>query len=99
VEVTSLVLLGLAWPALFLPFGLILWLGLGIIGLVLAWASGVWSRRLKLIISIVVVALYVSLIVLFGTARGPDPATLNPSPIVSPFSLNVEPAELGSFAP
>jgi len=62
VEVTALVLLGLAWPAIFLPFGLFLWLGMGVVGLVLVWASGMWTRRRKLITTVIVAALYVLLI-------------------------------------
>jgi uncharacterized membrane protein len=58
VEVTALVLLGLAWPAIVLPFGLFLWLGFGAVGLVLVWASGVWTRRRKLITTVIVAALY-----------------------------------------
>jgi uncharacterized membrane protein len=63
-EVTALVLVGLAWPALFLPFGLFLWLGFGIVGLVLVWASGVWSTRQKLITTGIAVALYALLVAL-----------------------------------
>ena len=44
VEMTAVVLLCLAWPAIFLPFGPILWLGLGATGLVLVWVSGVWTH-------------------------------------------------------
>jgi uncharacterized membrane protein len=58
VEVTSILLIGLAWPALLLPFGLFLWLACGVVGLVLVWASGVWTRRRKLLTTAVVVALY-----------------------------------------
>lgn len=64
VEITALVLLGLAWPALFLPYGLFLWLGMGVVGLVLAWSSGIWSRRRKLITTGIVVAVYGLLFVL-----------------------------------
>ena len=50
--------LGLAWPALLLPFGPLWWLGLGVAGLVLVWASAVWSGRQKVLITTVIVALY-----------------------------------------
>ena len=69
VEVTALVLVGLAWPALFLPFGLFLWLGLGVVGLVLVWVSAVWSRRRKLITTGTVVAAYVLLVLLITPVR------------------------------
>lgn len=86
VETIAIVLLGLAWPALFLPFGLILWLGLGIVGLVLAWASGVWSIKQKLLTTVVVVALYASVAAMFFRAPGPDTVDPGPSPIVVPGS-------------
>jgi hypothetical protein len=60
--VTALVLLGLAWPALFLPYGLVLWLAFGVVGLVLVWASGLWTRRRKGIITGIAVASYALLI-------------------------------------
>jgi hypothetical protein len=63
VEFVALGLLGLAWPALLLPFGLVMWLGFGILGLVLVWASGVWTRRRKLVTSGIVVVVYVLLFV------------------------------------
>lgn len=68
-EVTSLLLLGLAWPALFLPFGLLAWLAMGVVGLVLAWASSVWSTRQKLTTTVVVVALYAALFVVTYPVR------------------------------
>ena len=64
VEVAAVVLLGLAWPAIFLPFGLVLWLGFGVVGVVLVWASGIWSARRKLITTGIVVAPYVLAILL-----------------------------------
>lgn len=91
-EVTALVLIGLAWPALFLPFGLFLWLGFGVVGLVLVWASGIWSMRRKLITTVVVVALYALLILVTSPAymRCGVPGQLEqacpsgaPSPIVT----------------
>lgn len=82
VEVTALLLLGLAWPALFLPYGLVLWLGLGVIGLVLVWASGVWTRRRKLITTGIVVAAYV-LMILLVTPVSVQCATGNP-PVACP---------------
>lgn len=71
VEISALVLIGLAWPALFLPFEfkLFLWLGFGVVGLVLVWASGVWSTRQKLITTVVVVALYAAVFVVTTPAR------------------------------
>jgi hypothetical protein len=68
-EIASLLLLGLAWPALFLPYGLFLWLAMGVVGLVLAWASGVWSTRQKLTTTVIVVALYAALFVVTYPAR------------------------------
>jgi hypothetical protein len=59
VEVAAILLLGLAWPALFLPFGLALWLGLGAVGLALVWASSVWTSRSKLATTGILVAFYV----------------------------------------
>lgn len=64
VEVAAVVLLCLAGPAQFLPFGPFLWLGLGVIGLALVWASGVWPRRRKLVASTCVIALNVLLVML-----------------------------------
>ena len=69
VEVWALILIGLAWPALFLPFGLFLWGGFGVVGLVLTWASGHWSTRQKLITTGIVVALYVLVIVVVTPVR------------------------------
>lgn len=94
VEVTAVVLLGLAWPAMFLPFGLFsglfLWLGFGVVGLVLVWASGVWTRRRKLITTGIVVALYVGFFLAYFptsqrcTSDGRDvPCSSAPSPIVN----------------
>lgn len=92
VEITALVLLGLAWPALFLPFGLFLWLGFGVVGLVLVLASSVWSRRLKLITIVLVVALYAGLFLATfpaymrcaGDGETPQPCPSGePSPIVT----------------
>jgi len=91
VEVSAVVLLGLAWPALLLPFGLFLWLGLGVVGLVLVWGSGVWTGRRKLITTGIVVAVYVLLIlatypvsVTCTTGDPPQPCPPGgPSPIVT----------------
>jgi uncharacterized membrane protein len=69
VEVTAVVLLGLAWPAIFLPFGLFLWPGMGVVGLVLVWASGVWSTRRKLVTTVIVVALYVLVFLAYFPAQ------------------------------
>lgn len=77
VEVAALIVLTLAWPALFLPFGLILWPAFGFVGLVLAWSSRVWSRLWKLIVTGIVVGLYVlvfaALFVAFTPGVGPPP--------------------------
>lgn len=64
VEVSAVVLLCLAWPAIFLPFGLFLWLGFAVTGLVLVWVSGVWTRRKKLTATTFVIALYLFVILL-----------------------------------
>ena len=65
VEIGAVALLCLAWPAFFVPIvGPWLWLGLGAVGLILVWVSGVWSTRRKLTSSICVVALYLLLFVL-----------------------------------
>ena len=64
IEVSAVVLLCLAWPAIYLPFGPILWLGLGAIGLALVWTSGVWTSRRKLVSTTCVVALYLLLFLL-----------------------------------
>lgn len=63
-EVTAAVTLGLAWPALLLPYGPIWWLGLGVAGLVLVSASAAWSGRQKVLITTVIVALYAATILL-----------------------------------
>ena len=82
-EIASLLLIGLAWPALFLPFGLFLWLGMGVAGVVLTWASGRWSTRRKLITTVVVVALYGALfVVTYPAYRTQGPAG---SPIVTSY--------------
>ena len=64
VEVSAVVVLSLAWPARYLPFGLFLWLALTVIGLVLVWASGVWTTRRKLTGTTCVIALYLLAILL-----------------------------------
>ena len=68
VEVAALILLLLAWVALFLPFGIYLWLGFGVVGLVLVWVSSRWSTRRKLITTGVVIAPYAAVFVLFFAA-------------------------------
>jgi hypothetical protein len=91
VEVSAVVLLILAWPAVFLPFGPILWLGLGGIGLVLVWASRVWTTRRKLVSTTCVIGLYLLLFVLTtpvsvecttGNPPGPCPPG-GPAPVVT----------------
>lgn len=64
-EVAALVLIGLAWPAMFLPFGLVLWLGFGVLGLMLVWVSSLWSMRRKLITTAVVAGPYAAVFILF----------------------------------
>lgn len=84
IEVVALVLLGLAWPALFLPFGLILWIGLGVVGLVLVWASGALGARQKLITTLVVVALYGITIAATMPVRGPVELEAPPPEVDTP---------------
>jgi hypothetical protein len=62
--VAAVVLLGVAWPALLLPYGLFLWLAFGVVGLVFVWASSVWTRRWKVITTGIVVASYALLLLL-----------------------------------
>jgi uncharacterized membrane protein len=92
-EVAAAALLGLAWPALLLPFGVVLWLAFGVVGLVLVWASRAWSARRKLIITSLVVALYVVVIVVTtpvtvqcttGTPPQPCPPG-GPSPVITNY--------------
>ena len=89
VEVASLLMLGLAWPALLLRdiglIGPILWLGMGIVGLVLVQVSNVWSKRRKLIITTLVVALYAAYLVVTTPVRvesGPVGGSIE-EPVVS----------------
>ena len=91
VEISAVVLLILAWPARYLPFGEFLWLGLGAVGLVLVWVSSVWTTRRKLISTTCVIALYlfatllttpVSVQCMTGNPPQPCPPG-GPSPIVS----------------
>lgn len=63
-EVAAAVVLGLAWPALLLQYGPVFWLGLGVAGLVLVWASGAWRSRQKVLFTTVIVALYAATILL-----------------------------------
>lgn len=58
IEVSAVVLLVLAWPARYLPFGEFLWLALAAVGLVLVWVSRVWSTRRKVTSTVCVIALY-----------------------------------------
>ncbi len=90
-EVAAAACLGLAWPALLLPYGPLWWLGLGVAGLVLVWASARWSGRQKALISTVVVALYAAAILVYtpvsvSCTTGNPPVACppgGPSPIVS----------------
>lgn len=91
VEVAAVVALCLAWPARFLPFGLFLWLGLLAVGLVLVWASGVWTTRRKVVGTTCVVALYLFAILLTTpvtvqctTGNPPQPCPAGgPSPVIT----------------
>ena len=84
-------LLALGWPVRFLPSGVFLWLAFTVIGLVLVWASGVWTTRRKLTATICVLALYLLLILLATpvavtctTGNPPQPcAPGGPSPVVT----------------
>lgn len=75
VEVSAVVLIGLAWPALLLPpvlslwFGPFLWIAFGVIGLVLVWASGVWTTRRKVTATTCVLSPYL-LVILLTMAAG-----------------------------
>ena len=91
VEVTAVVLLCLAWPAMFLPFGPILWLGLGAVGLALVWASRIWTGRRKLVSTTCVIALYLLLFLVTTpvtvqctTGNPPQPCPSGgPSPVIT----------------
>jgi HAAS len=91
IEVAAVALLCLAWPAMFLPFGQILWLGLGAIGLALVWASGVWTIRRKLVTTVGVTALYLLFLLLTTpvsvqctTGNPPQPCPPGgPTPVIS----------------
>jgi hypothetical protein len=91
VEVSAVVALCLAWPARFLPFGLFLWLGLMAIGLVLVWASGVWTTRRKVVGTTCVIALYLFAILVTTpvtvqctTGNPPQPCPAGgPSPVIT----------------
>ena len=85
VEVLALLSIGLAWPALFFiqaPYGGLLWFGLGIVGLVLVWASRVWSTRWKVVATAIVVATYL-LFLAFTTPVTVTCTTGNP-PVACP---------------
>jgi hypothetical protein len=90
-EVAAAVVLGLAWPVLLLRYGPIWWLGLGVAGLVLVWASAAWSGRQKVLITTVIVVLYAVAILLttpvsvqcaMGTPPQPCPPG-GPAPVVT----------------
>jgi HAAS domain-containing protein len=91
VEVSAVVLLCLAWPASFLPFGPVLWVAIGLIGLILVWASHIWSTRRKVTGTTCVVALYLLVGLLTTpvtaqctTGNPPHPCpTGGPSPVVT----------------
>lgn len=86
IEVAAFVLLGLAWPSLLLPFGLFLWMGLGVTGLVLVWASGALRARQKLVTTLVVAALYG--ITIAGSMPAPGSVQVPaPSPVVETPSI------------
>jgi len=91
VEITAVVLLCLAWPARYLPFGLFLWLACTMIGLVLVWASSAWTTRRKLTATTCVIALYLLAILLTapvtvqcttGSQSQPCPPG-GPSPVIT----------------
>jgi hypothetical protein len=91
VEVSAVVLLCLAWPARYLPFGMFLWLGLAVAGLVLVWVSGEWTRRRKLTATTCVIALYLFATLLTtpvgvscttGNSSQPCPPS-GPSPVIT----------------
>ena len=92
VEIAAVALLCLAWPALLLPYGLFLFLASGITGLVLVWASHVWTTRRKVTGTVCVIALYFLLTLLATPATvqcttGDPPHACppgGPSPIVNP---------------
>lgn len=86
VEIIALVLLGLAWPAMFLPFGLVWWVAFGFVGLLLSWASGIWSVRQKVLTTIVVVSLYASVVAFLFAWSTPAGAPVEQDPIVVPGS-------------
>jgi hypothetical protein len=91
VEISAVVLLILAWPARYLPFGEFLWLGLAAVGLALVWVSGVWTTRQKLTSTTCIVALYLLATLLTTpvsvqctTGNPPQPCPPGgPSPIVT----------------
>ena len=63
-ERAALVLIGVSWVAyLFVPIGSYLWLALGLVGLVLVWATSEWSVSRKLITTLVAVAVTALLVV------------------------------------
>jgi len=84
VELLALLSIGLAWPALFVraPYGPLLWIGLGVVGLVLVWFSRVWSTRWKTIATGIVVVAYV-LFIAFTTPLTVTCTTGNP-PVACP---------------
>lgn len=88
VEVAALLMLTLAWVALVFPFGLepwvnlLLWQVFGVVGLVFVWSSSVLSWRRKLIVTVLVVALYLFVYLSLVTA-GVSPPLEGPSPIDS----------------
>ncbi|HET7082091.1 MAG TPA: hypothetical protein VFJ00_00055 [Candidatus Limnocylindria bacterium] len=63
----ALILIGVSWLAyLFVPFGSYLWLGLGLLGLVLVWATSEWSASRKLLTTLIAVA--VTALIVVGTS-------------------------------
>lgn len=81
VEVLALLSIALAWPALFYvpaPNGVLLWFGLGVVGLLLVWFSKVWTTRWKVVATAIVVAAYV-LFIAFTTPVSVTCTTGNPA--------------------
>jgi HAAS len=83
VEVIAITLLVVAWPALLLPYGLILWVALGIGGLLLTWVSPAWSRGMKLTLTVAVVALYVLMVMLWAPVGVTMSPGTGPSPVIT----------------
>ena len=91
VEIAAMLLLPLAWVALFLRIdlwgvyvGFILWLVFGVVGLVLVWISSVWTRRQKRITTGIVLVLYLLFFVVTTPVRRSE------GPVGSPIVTTAE---------